>query len=126
MKSFRNKIVATLIKNNKRKNAELSTNDEYSFLFTISAELKMINSQLDAEKKKLIEEQLNELPSLQREALLLYFYEGLKYEQIADLIGIKTKSSRALIYRGLQSLREHLSPHKGIAFLAAIFMNILT
>lgn len=124
MKSFRNKISIAVAKNKKRKEAE-NNNSRGDFLFTISSELKMINGQLDHEKQKLIEEKLNQLPPLQREALLLYFYEGLKYSQIADLLGIKLKSSRALIYRSMETLKDLLSPYKDIILTLVICSTIL-
>ncbi|CAM9971235.1 unnamed protein product, partial [Chrysoparadoxa australica] len=125
MKSFRNKLAATVSKNKKREQAEQKKEGDKLFLFSISAEVKMINGQLGREKQKLIEKKLNELPDLQREALLLYFYEGLKYHQIADLLGIKVKSSRALIYRSLESLKDLLSPYKDIILFFLLSLHLL-
>lgn len=125
MRSFRNKLVATLQKNQVRTKAEQEkTIESKSFMVTISSEVKMINGQLDAEKQDLIEGKLNELPPLQREAILLYFYEGMKYTEIAELLGVKVKSARALIYRSLESLKDLLSPYKGVIFLLACLIGI--
>ncbi|MBV6647821.1 MAG: sigma-70 family RNA polymerase sigma factor [Cyclobacteriaceae bacterium] len=111
MRSFRNKLVKTIQKDNKRRDSEEISSQE-NFKLAVSAEVKLINGQLDETKKKLLEKYLNELPILQREALILYFYEGLKYEQIAEMLGIKTKSSRTLVYRATKSLSDLISPHK--------------
>ena len=83
----------------------------------------MINSQMDSDQQQIIEEKLNELPPLQREALLLYFYEGLKYDQIAELLGIQVKSTRALIYRSLQSLGDLLSPLRNTILLLSVLFS---
>lgn len=125
MRSFRNKLVATVEKNQNREKAEQEkTAENESFMVTISSEVKMINGQLDAEKQHLIADKLNELPPLQREAVLLYFYEGMKYTEIAELLGVKVKSARALIYRSLESLKDLLSPYKGVIFLIAYLFSL--
>ncbi|WP_421871534.1 RNA polymerase sigma factor [Marinoscillum sp.] len=126
MKSFRNKLLRSIKHTKKRKSAEQDSGNE-SFLITISAEAKWINGQLDVAKEKLIEESLNQLPPLQREALVLYFFEGLQYDQIAEMLGIKVKSSRALIYRSTESLAKILGPHKKEIFtlLSAIQLSNL-
>ncbi|WP_460541552.1 RNA polymerase sigma factor, partial [Echinicola sediminis] len=60
----------------------------------------------------LIQQALQKLPVNQREVILLYFYEGLPYKDIALIMGIKVRSARALAYRALDSLQEELGPHK--------------
>ncbi len=125
MRSFRNKLVANIQKNQNRERVEQEkTAENKLFMVSISSEVKMINGQLDAEKQQLIEGKLNELPPLQREAILLYFYEGMKYGQIADLLGVKIKSARALIYRSLESLKDLLSPYKGVIFLLTCLIRL--
>ena len=111
MKAFRNRLVKAIRRNKRREESESKSLEE-GFRVAVSAEVRLINGQLDEAKKKLLEEKLNQLPPLQREALILYFYEGLKYEQIAELLGIKTKSSRELVYRAIKSLGDLIEPHK--------------
>ena len=125
MRSFRNKLVANIQKNQTREKAEQAkTAENKSFMITISSEVKMINGQLDAEKQRLIERKLNELPPLQREAILLFFYEGLKYSEVAELLGVRVKSARSLIYRSLESLKGLLSPYKGVIFFLTFLIGI--
>ena len=121
MKSFRNKVVKSLKDQQKRQLTETEGEKQESlFRVSLSPEAKMINSQMDNDQQRVIEEKMNELPPLQREALLLYFYEGLKYNQIAELLGIQVKSTRALIYRSLQSLGGLLSPLKNTILLLSV------
>jgi RNA polymerase sigma-70 factor (ECF subfamily) len=48
-------------------------------------------------------------PKKQRE-LLPYTFEGLSYEEIAQIMAMtKVKSARALVYRALESLSEDLT-----------------
>lgn len=111
MKAFRNRLLKVVQNNKRRQETENFAKDE-TFKLTISPELKMINSQLDLDKQALLQEKLKELTPLHREALLLYYYEGLKYDQIAELLGIKKESSRILVHRALQSIKVLLAPHK--------------
>ncbi len=56
---------------------------------------------------ELLQEAFNKLPVKQREAILLYFYEDVSYEEIAEIMEMtKVKSARALIYRALDSLQQ--------------------
>lgn len=71
----------------------------------------------DKKDYTIIEKQLNTLPVLQKEVILLYFYEGLGYPEIAEIMGIKVKSARALTYRALESLLQKLKPYKGTFYL---------
>lgn len=111
MKALRNRLVKAIQKDTKRRRVEANSIEE-GFQVTISAETRLINSQMDQAKRRILENKLNQLPALQREALVLYFYEGLKYQQIAEMLGIKTKSSRELVYRAIHSLEKLLEPHK--------------
>ena len=61
----------------------------------------------------IIQRKLNLLPVNQREVILLHFYEGLSYEEIANIMSIKVRSARALTYRALESLEKQLLPYKG-------------
>ena len=72
----------------------------------------------------IIEKKLNTLPPQQKEVILLHFYEGLSYADIAEIMNIKIKSARALTYRALESLEKKLSPYKKSLYtliLSAIF-----
>lgn len=100
--------------------------DRHAFQIQLSKENELIRNELSLEQKEVVEKACNELPVKQREAVLLRFYEGLSYEEIAQVMGMtKNKSARALIYRGLESLSGKLSyfdPKKGLAVLYTISM----
>ena len=124
MKAFRNRLVKALRKDKRRQESEKISLDE-GFQVAVSAEVRLINGQLDEAKKKLLSQKLNQLPPLQREALILYFYEGLKYQQVAEMLGIKTKSSRELVYRAIKSLEGLITPHKDRITLFAIAVLVM-
>ena len=51
---------------------------------------------------------LDELPSEQREALVLRFLEGLSYEEISQIVSCPTGTVRSRIYYGKQALQRRL------------------
>lgn len=49
------------------------------------------------------------LPPDQRTALVLRFYEGLRYDEIADLTGVRESSVRSRVAGGMAALRTELA-----------------
>ncbi|MEQ9097892.1 MAG: sigma-70 family RNA polymerase sigma factor [Imperialibacter sp.] len=111
-KSLRRKLVRAL-----KKQSRLFVTDDIqeqgSFAVSISPELVLLKNQLDEDQRVLLEKSINALTVSQREAVLLYFYEGLSYAEISDLMEIgKVKSARALLYRAISAMTEFLTPYK--------------
>lgn len=123
-KSLRYKLLRELKRQRKLSLKESFDNDD-GFLINVSHEIKLINEQLSKDKKRLIKKCLNQLPPFQREAILLYFYEGLSYQQIADVMQTgKVKSTRALVYRAISSLSDFLESHKDKLVTFSLIANI--
>jgi RNA polymerase sigma-70 factor, ECF subfamily len=53
-----------------------------------------------------MQELLLRLTPEQREAMLLRYYQGLKYEEIAAVLGVSISSAKMRVRRGLARLRE--------------------
>lgn len=66
---------------------------------------------LEKEKLALLRDALLELPEQRRRCTLLYISGGLKYQQIADLLGISLNTVKAHLHQAKDSLRKKLSPH---------------
>ncbi|MDN5210785.1 sigma-70 family RNA polymerase sigma factor [Fulvivirgaceae bacterium BMA12] len=114
-KILRRKLIAGIEEEKKYRPARES--EDKRFEITISPELKLIDSQLDEERKSNLKIALNKLPERQREAILLFYYEGLTHDEVAQIMGLKAdKYSRKLIYRGISTLRRLL-----ISFILMIF-----
>ncbi|TRX60148.1 sigma-70 family RNA polymerase sigma factor [Fulvivirga sp. M361] len=94
--------------------------EEDGFSFSLVESSLSINPGLDIADYAIIQKKLNGLPVSQREVILLHFYEGLSYAEIADIMNIKVRSARALTYRALDSLEKELSPFKGSLFMLLI------
>jgi len=53
---------------------------------------------------------LSRLPTGQRAALVLRFYEDLPVREVAELLGVREGTVKSLVHRGLARLREEIHP----------------
>ncbi len=102
-KSLRRKIFYH--KNQKKKELDL----EIEFDVVFSHEDFLVQELNLQEKQAKLIQALNQLSKRQREAIYLRFYEGLNYEQIAEIMGITHQPLYNLIYKSLKLLREYMS-----------------
>ncbi len=61
-----------------------------------------------ADRRELVERALQSLPAAQRVPLVLYHLEGLRYEEIAEKVGISLGKVKTDIFRGRETLRRKL------------------
>ncbi|HKO96266.1 MAG TPA: RNA polymerase sigma factor [Pyrinomonadaceae bacterium] len=66
---------------------------------------------LDQELNLTVKEAVSALPPLQREALVLFEYEGLALNEIADLVGTDVGAVKARLHRARRRLRSSLQPY---------------
>lgn len=60
---------------------------------------------------------MSKLTTRQKEAVLYFYYEGLSYQEIADIMGFQNvKSARKLIYRAIDALRKDLQELKATLY----------
>ena len=64
-----------------------------------------------AERQSAVRRALSALPREQREVLLLKEYEGLKFRQIADVLGVAESTVKSRMYAGLDAMRMSLASH---------------
>lgn len=110
IKCYRNKIITEQKKQNKkRKKMDLDlTNDSYGFLVTPSHESLLVNKQFYKEQVKLIQKSLNKLTQRQREVVYYFYYNGLSYSQIKEIMGFSSvRAVRNLMYRSLSELKKY-------------------
>ncbi len=109
LKSFRRRLFRALKKANKM--SSLTDVKEIQLGITLSHEVEWMNSLLDAERTHQLNKALHQLTLLQREAIFLFYYEGMTYTQIAELFEFsRINSARELIQRGIEALSEFLTP----------------
>jgi RNA polymerase sigma factor (sigma-70 family) len=82
--------------------------EEYDFEMTLSPELELVAQQLSQEQKDSLLKALNSLTPHQKEAIVLKFYDGLSYQDIASLMSMSVRSAYNLIYRAIAVLRMHV------------------
>ena len=61
------------------------------------------------ERKSAVRRALSSLPRDQREVLLLKEYEGLKFREIADVLGVPESTVKSRMYAGLDAMRTSLT-----------------
>ncbi|HEY0765718.1 MAG TPA: RNA polymerase sigma factor [Pyrinomonadaceae bacterium] len=66
---------------------------------------------LDEELATQVREAIFSLPPLQREALILFQYEGLSLNEVAEIAGTDVGAVKARLYRAREGLRRILSPY---------------
>jgi len=95
----------------------------YGFQIIVDEAFFPVNGRLDNRQKKRIEAACDQLPTRQREMLVLRFFEGMSYEEIADIMGLaNSKTVRTMLYRAYRKLSEILAPHKDdLNALVALF-----
>ncbi len=62
-----------------------------------------------ADQRRVLEEALRKLPTQQRVPLVLYHFENLSYEQIADQLKVSLGKVKTDIHRGREALRRKLT-----------------
>ena len=74
------------------------------------APLDTLDDLLATERAAIVERAIAALPLLQRQALILFEYEDLSLEQIAELTGSEPGAVKARLFRARESLRRKLAP----------------
>jgi len=119
---LRRKILRKLNKQRKHPTEEINYKNEAGFEVICSPESVMIKEQLAKDKCEILNTACQNLTKKQRESILLYFYEGFSYKQVAEVMGMsKVKSARILIYRALNILETTLIKVKDQILIVSIF-----
>ncbi len=66
---------------------------------------------LDDELSVKVQEAVSSLPPLQREALVLFEYEGLTLSEIASMVGTDVGAVKSRLHRARERLRNTLRPY---------------
>ena len=88
----------------RRRSDRVTTRGDLSDLLTPTAD----HATAHAEHQALVNE-LRRLPAKQRAAVVLRYYEGLEFVEIADLLGSGENAVRSNLSRALATLRIHLT-----------------
>ena len=94
-----------------RKLGRESALDDFSEDQFVAFDRQPLRRVLDDELSLKVQEAVSSLPPLQREALVLFEYEGLALSEIASLAGTDIGAVKARLYRARERLRNTLQPY---------------
>lgn len=84
-------------------------------------EVSVLDAMIDEEDRDLIikkvESLMNCLTERQKEAIYLRYIQEMDYEEIASLLNMTTKSSRMLVFRAMEKMRDFTSQEKKLFFI---------
>jgi RNA polymerase sigma-70 factor (ECF subfamily) len=110
------RIAHNLIVDHFRRNKKmpvLRETDEFSIFSIMSdnapnVESTMINAQVESDLQKLIDE----LPTDQREVLVMRIYQDLSFKEIAEITGVSINTALGRMRYALMNLRKVIQKHK--------------
>ncbi len=77
--------------------------------FTFSIQQEIIQEQANREMYAHLEQAINELSARQREAMYYFYKEGLDYDEIGEIMSLKTRrSAQNLIYEAVRIIKTKL------------------
>ncbi|SDE95203.1 RNA polymerase sigma factor, sigma-70 family [Mucilaginibacter pineti] len=98
--------------------------EHYAFHASITIEDEIIIGEDNAALQSRLQATLEQLTARQREAIFLKFYEGLNYEEIAEVMDISVKGAYKVMGRAIDALRDKLD-HNDFLILLALFSSKL-
>lgn len=105
-KALKRKVVKNLEK--KRKSPLKAAFKDHDFEIVLPHDFGIISGEDSALLKENILKALNQLSRRQKEVIILRFYDGLSFAEIADILGISQKSTYTLVYRALASMKGRM------------------
>ncbi len=103
--SLQREIIRKLGKGKSFEKNSIEQNENF-FPITLSHESILIQREKEEEKRGLVRQALNQLTARQRQAILLFYEEGMSYKEIAEAMEFsEVKSARKIIYRALATLK---------------------
>jgi RNA polymerase sigma factor (sigma-70 family) len=118
-KSLRNSIFREQSKN--WRNQPLP--DEYDFIVEFDVEHHQIRNDSEQELVCKVKQTLEHLPPRQKEVLYLRYFEGLSFDDIAQIMDISKQSSHNLLQKAYKSFREKWSIAN--ASVLAVSLNVI-
>lgn len=97
IKSFRNRLLRAIEKANKNRN--------YSFEELLLDLPETAQDKAALVRRKLLKEQVQNLPKRQREVVHLRYFQNLKNDEIAEILNINYQSVSNLLHRALEKLK---------------------
>ncbi|MBU6168730.1 MAG: sigma-70 family RNA polymerase sigma factor [Bacteroidetes bacterium] len=91
--------------------------EDTDFNLEYSAEEKMIEDEITMIRIRELAHVIEDLPRRQKESVYLRFYEGMSYQEIAEIMEIDVSSAYKMLYKAIEKLYENLAMKNGNLFL---------
>lgn len=118
--SLRRKILTR--KQSGRRHVKIGPDEQYTFHFELNEFER--HEHVPGLIRDALLMSLNALSPRQREIILLFFYQGLSYQEISKVMGISVEVARNLMYRSLIHLRKTIG-ERSLHAMKKIFFNCL-
>jgi len=82
--------------------------DDYDYTFEVSCDNLLIEDEEEKLLRNTIKDILEKLPARQKEIVYLRFYEGLSYEEVAEVMAIDIHSVYKLWYKAMDGLKDSM------------------
>lgn len=105
-KSLRNMLFRKM--ETQQKFVNLNAEDDYTFHFEVSFDTLFIEDESKRDLQKKLKEAIKTLSARQQEIIYLRFYEGLSYEEAADIMNLNVNSTYKLLYKAIGKLQERI------------------
>jgi len=117
-KSLRNLLFRKMEK--QKRFVSVGEDADYPFHFETSSDTTLIENESEQILRTKIKAVIDTLPSRQQEIIYLRFYEGLDYEEIADIMGLNKSSAYKLLYKAIGRLQENVKTGDLLLFLCLL------
>lgn len=87
--------------------------EDEDFVVNLPAPEGSAGQQGEADRRALLEKKLERLPAAQRVPLVLYHFEEMSYEEIAERTGVSLSKVKTDIHRGREALKRKLQTSLG-------------
>ncbi|WP_412468475.1 RNA polymerase sigma factor [Pedobacter sp. KLB.chiD] len=105
-KSLRNLLFRKM--ESQQRFVKVDSPDDYPFNFEVSFDTIFMEDESKKELQRKLKEAINTLSNRQQEIIYLRFYEGLSYEEAADIMNLNVASSYKLLYKAIGKLQERV------------------
>lgn len=120
LKSLKNTLLRKIQR--ERRIIELNKKTTSDFNIEYSFEKKIIENEIEEEKKLLVQTILADLNDKQKEILFLRFMQGLSYSEISEIVDIASDSVKKQVYRTVKKIRQSLGAKTNMIFY--LFFNL--
>ena len=105
--ALRRRLVRALQQQSRRQDERPA--EELAFEAELAIDELLIEEEISLEQSRQLQTAFAELSTRQREALYLRYYQGMSYDDIAEIMEVNNQSARNLASSGLKRLRNHLT-----------------